>query len=354
LCDQAAVTTPIASGAICYSYGGGDYRMKTRTVLLALLVLGGLATGAFAQVGFITIGSGSTTGVYFPIATGIAKLINDADIGYRANARSTGGSVFNIGAIQGGELQMALVQNDIAFYAVRGQVVEAFRGKPTPKLRGMAVLYPEPVHILARSDRNIRSVADLKGKRVYVGDVGSGAEQNSMQVLEAFGLKIDDLAEAVRGSATAGAQLLQDGRIDAMFYTVGLGNAAITQAALTAPVTFLGVEPARIAQLQAKYPFLTAFTIPSGAYRGVTAPVVTVTVLAQLATTSDLDTPTVYNIMRLLFQEKLTEFKRLHANLDRYFDVAKSLDGMAIPLHAGAQLFFKEKRIPIPAAIEAK
>lgn len=328
--------------------------MKTRLVLLTLLVVGGLATGAFAQMGFITIGSGATTGVYFPIATGIARLINEADMGYRANARSTGGSVFNVGAIQSGELQMALAQNDIAFYAFRGTVVEAFRGRPTPKLRGMAVLYPEPVHILARADRNIRSVADLKGKRVYVGDIGSGAEQNSMQVLEAFGLKFEDLGEAVRGGAAAGVQLLQDGRIDAMFYTVGLGNAAITQAALTAPVTFLGLETARITQLRSKYPFLAPFTIPSGAYRGVAAPVVTVTVLAQLVTSSDLDTPTIYNIMRLLFTDKITDFRRIHANLERFFDLPKSLDGMAIPLHAGAQLYFREKGIPIPAGIEAR
>jgi TRAP transporter TAXI family solute receptor len=328
--------------------------MKARTLVFTLFLVGGLAAGAFAQAGFITIGSGGTAGVYFPIATGMARMINDANLGYRANARSTGGSVFNVTAIQSGELQMALVQNDIAFYAVRGEVVEAFRGRPTPKLRGMAVLYPEAVHILARSDRNIRSVADFKGKRVYIGDIGSGAEQNSIQVLEGFGLKVEDLAEPVRGSAAAGAQLLQDGRIDGMFYTVGLGNAAITQAALTAPVTFLGVEPARIARLRQKYPFLTSFTIPSGAYRGVTAPVVTVTVLAQLATSTDIETPLVYNVMRLLFDEKLADFKRVHANLERYFDVGKALDGMAIPLHAGAQLFFKERRVQIPAAIEAR
>ncbi len=328
--------------------------MRYRMSLLAILLVLGLAAGAAAQTGFITIGSGSTTGVYFPIATGVANMINAANIGWRANARSTGGSVFNISAIQGGELQMALVQNDIAYYAFRGEFVEAFKGKPTPKLRGMAVLYPEPIHILARRDRGINTVADMKGKRVYVGDVGSGAEQNSIQVLEAFGLKVDDLAQAVRGSATAGAQLLQDGRIDAMFYTVGLGNAAITQAALTAPVAFLGVDAARLGPLRAKYPFLAAFTIPAGAYRGVDAPVTTVTVLAQLATTTDMPADAVYRIMKLLFDEKAADFKKIHANLERFFDVSRSLDGMAIPIHAGAQLFFLEKNIRVPDLIQAR
>jgi TRAP transporter TAXI family solute receptor len=328
--------------------------MKYGMSLLAILLVLGLAAGASAQAGFITIGSGATTGVYFPIATGIANMINAGNIGYRANARSTGGSVFNIGALQGGELQLALVQNDIAFYAFRGEVVEAFRGKPTPKLRGMAVLYPEPVHILARRDRGINNVGDLKGKRVYVGDVGSGAEQNTLQVLEAYGIKFDDLAQAVRGSATAGAQLLQDGRIDAMFYTVGLGNAAIMQAALTAPIMFLGVDGPRYTQMHAKYPFLATFTIPAGAYRGVDAPVTTVTVLAQLAASTDMPTDAIYRIMKLLFDEKLADFKKLHANLDRFFDVGKSLDGMAIPIHAGAQLFFQEKNIRVPDLIQAR
>lgn len=328
--------------------------MRYRMSLLAILLILGLAAGVSAQVGFITIGSGATTGVYFPIATGVANMINAANIGWRANARSTGGSVFNVTAVQAGELQMALAQNDIAFYAFRGEVVEAFRGKPTPKLRGMAVLYPEPVHILARRDRGITTVADMRGKRVYVGDVGSGAEQNSIQVLEAFGLKIDDLGQAVRGSATAGVQLLQDGRIDGMFYTVGMGNAAITQAALTAPVAFLGVDAARLGPLREKYPFLAAFTIPAGTYRGLDAPVTTVTVLAQLVTTTDMPVDAIYRIMKLLFDEKVADFRRIHANLERFFDVSRSLDGMAIPIHAGAQLFYQEKGIRVPDLIQAR
>lgn len=322
--------------------------MKHGTLAVASLLVLALAAGVSAQVGFITIGSGGTAGVYFPIATGIARMINDANIGTRANARSTGGSVFNVTAIQGGELQMALAQNDISFYAYGGTVVEAFRGKPTTKLRGIAVLYPEPIHILARRDRGIKTVADMRGKQVYVGDVGSGAEQNSIQVLEAYGLKLSDLGQAVRGSATTGVQLLQDGRIDAMFYTVGLGNAAIMQAALTAPIEFLAIDPMKLRDIREKYPFLHAFGIPAGVYRGVDAPVVTVTVLASLVTSIDLPADVVYRITKLLFDEKLDEFRGIHSNLERYFHPLKALEGMAIPLHPGAVRFYQEKNIRIP------
>lgn len=184
-----------------------------------LLIIGAslaLAASALAQE-FVTIGSGSTTGVYFPVATGIAKLINDAGVGIRANARSTGGSVFNINAIASGELQMGLSQNDIAYYAYNGSSIPAFEGKPVKSIRSIAVLYPEVVHIVARAEAKIDSVADLKGKRVVVGDVGSGTEQNARQILEAYNLSFNDLGQTIRVGASQGISLLQDGRADAMF-----------------------------------------------------------------------------------------------------------------------------------------
>lgn len=236
-----------------------------------LLIIGAslaLAASALAQE-FVTIGSGSTTGVYFPVATGIAKLINDAGVGIRANARSTGGSVFNINAIASGELQMGLSQNDIAYYAYNGSSIPAFEGKPVKSIRSIAVLYPEVVHIVARAEAKIDSVADLKGKRVVVGDVGSGTEQNARQILEAYNLSFNDLGQTIRVGASQGISLLQDGRADAMFYTVGLGASAIQQLALTTRINLVAVEPAKVKTVAQKYPFYANFIIPSGVYRGV-------------------------------------------------------------------------------------
>ncbi|AEB11359.1 TAXI family TRAP transporter solute-binding subunit [Marinithermus hydrothermalis] len=323
--------------------------MKHGKFVLAALLGLALGAGALAQRTFITIGSGSTTGLYFPTAVGIAKIINDADIGVRANGRSTGGSVFNAGAIQSGELQMTLIQNDIAFYCYTGTVVEACKNNPATKLRGIATLYPEPVHILARADSGIRSVADFKGKRVYVGDVGSGVEQNAKQILEAYGLTFDDLGQQVRGRAGQAVQLLQDGRLDAMFYTVGIGSAAIQQAALTTDIEVLALDLDTINKLKEQYPFYAQVIIPGGVYQGIDVSVPTVTVKATLAASADLPEDVVYRITKLLFQEKLEEFYNIqNPNLREFFTLEKALDGMPIPLHPGAVRFYQEVGIPVP------
>ncbi len=324
---------------------------KGKLTLTAVLALA-LAGLGFAQKVFITIGSGSTTGVYYPVAVGVAKLINDNLDNVRANARSTGGSVYNALAIAKGELQMTMIQNDVAFYAYTGTVRKEFEGKPVEKLRGLATLYPEPVQIIARADSGIKSIADMKGKKVYVGDVGSGVEVNSRQIFEAYGMTFDDLGQAVRGRANQAAQLLQDGRIDALIYTAGLGTATIAQPALTTDVVFVPIDLDKIQYLRNKYPFYAQFVIPAGFYSGKpTVSVPTVTVKATLAASADLPEEVVYNIMKLLFDEKFDEFKKIHANLEKYFTLDKALDGMPIPLHPGAVKFYQEKGIEVPAEL---
>ena len=145
-----------------------------KRILAATLGLALTTSMAWAQsTSFITIGSGSTSGLYYPTAVGIANILNNADVGLRANARSTGASVFNANAIGEGSMQMGMMQNNIAYYAYNGTGVEAFENNKIENLRGLVGLYPEAIHILARADAGIESVADLAGKRVYVGDVGS-------------------------------------------------------------------------------------------------------------------------------------------------------------------------------------
>ncbi|KGQ22047.1 TAXI family TRAP transporter solute-binding subunit [Thermus filiformis] len=307
-----------------------------RKLIGAVLVLG----FALAQE-FITIGSGSTTGVYFPVATGIAKLVNDANVGIRANARSTGGSVFNVNAIASGELQMALAQNDIVYYAFNGCCIPAFEGKPVKSIRALAALYPEVVHIVARQDAGIRTVADLKGKRVVVGDVGSGTEQNARQILEAYGLRFEDLGQTIRVGAAQGIQLMQDKRADALFYTVGLGASAIQQLALTTPITLVAVDLNKIAPLAKKYPFYVGFNIPGGTYKGVEVTTPTVAVQAMLIASEGLSADTVYRFMKAVFGN-VAEFKKIHPNLERFFDLQKAVKGLPIPLHPGAERFYKE------------
>ncbi len=329
-----------------------------RTIAQAAVLLLGLGTTmALAQPKtFVTIGSGSTTGLYYPTAVGIAKIVNEAGIDVRANARSTGGSVFNAKAVGDGQLQMALMQNNIAQYAYKGEGVAAFQGKPVTSLRGLAALYPEIVHILARKDAGISSPADLKGKRVHVGDVGSGTEQDAKNIMGAYGLTLDDLQSAVRGSAGDAVNLLRDGRIDAMFYTVGLGAAAITEAAQTAPIAVVPIAPEKIAELHKEYPFYTAFTIPGGTYPDLPDDVTTVTLKATLVASSKLSEQAVYEFMKTVFHDKIKAFYGdiQNPNLKPYFKVDNALDGMPIPLHPGAVKFYKEEGITVPPELEPK
>ncbi len=325
-------------------------RLKFSKRILALGCGLALTTAmAWAQSSFITIGSGSTSGLYYPTAVGIAKILNQADVGLRANARSTGASVFNANAIGEGSMQMGMMQNNVAYYAYNGTGVEAFKDKKIENLRGLVGLYPEAIHILARSDTGIESVADLAGKRVYVGDVGSGTEQDAKNIMGAFGVTFDDLQATVRGSSGNAVGLLRDEKIAAMFYTVGLGSAAIVEAAQTAPITVVSITEEQLSQLQEEYAFYTPFTIPSGTYPGVDEDVQTVTLKAMLAVSSDMSEKDVYTFMNTIFNNKLEAFYSdiQNPNLDKYFTVENAIEGMSIPLHAGAVKFFKEQGVEV-------
>jgi TRAP transporter TAXI family solute receptor len=319
----------------------------------AAVVLG--ATAALSQQQtFITIGSGSTTGLYYPTAVGIAKIVTESDIGVRANARSTGGSVFNAKAIGDGQMQMGLMQNNIAAYAYQGAGVEAFKDKPIKSLAGIAALYPEVVHVLAREDAKIASPADLKGKKVYVGDVGSGTEQDAINIMAAYGVQIADLQNAVRGSAGNAVNLLRDNRIDAMFYTVGIGSSAIVEAAQTAPIRVVSIGADKITELNKKFAFYTSFTIPKGTYPEQENDATTVTLKAMLAADAKLPEEAVYKFTKTVFGDKLQAFYNdiQNPNLKKYFKVENALDGMPIPLHPGAARFFKEAGVKISGDLE--
>jgi len=315
-----------------------------KRVTTALLL--GTAAVAFAQGNtFLTIGSGATTGVYFPVATGMAKMINDAGQGVRANARSTGGSVFNVNALATGELDAAVAQNDIVYYAYRGTGIQAFQGKANNKLRTMAVLYPEVLHVVARRDAGINSIADLRGKRVVIGDLGSGTEQTARQVLEAYNLGFDDLGQALRVSPAQGINLMQDKRADALFYTVGVGASAISQIAQTVDVKVVPVGGNQAASLIKKYPFYVRFNIPARSYRGVGATVPSVAVQATLVTTTAVSEDTVYKAMKASMGNQAA-LEALHPSLGA-FSYDKAVKGLPAPLHPGAVKFFREKGVNI-------
>lgn len=314
--------------------------MKKYLALLATAMLAAASIGS-AQ-GVITIGSGATTGVYFPIASGIATMINEANLGLRANARSTGGSVFNLNAIGSGELQMALVQNDTAFYAFNGTGLAAFEGKPFKGFRSIASLYPEIVHVIARADAKVTKISDLKGKRVIVGDVGSGTELNAKQILEVNGLTFADLGQTIRTSITASIGLMQDGKADVAIFTSGLGAAGIAQIAQTTKSVLVEVDRTTAQALAKKYPYYTDVLIPGGTYKGVDVTTPAVAVQAMLVVAESASADDVYKISKTLF-DNVANFQKIHPNLARFFTMAKAVKGLPVALHPGAQRYYKEK-----------
>ncbi|WP_457630417.1 TAXI family TRAP transporter solute-binding subunit [Oceanithermus sp.] len=325
--------------------------MKKNGIFLAALLGLALMTVTPAKM-FITIGSGGYTGTYYPVSVGIARIINSNLPDIRANAISTGGSLFNIIAIQTGNQQMAMAQNDTCYYAYTGTVIEKVRGRPTKRIRGIAKLYSQPIHIIVRKGTGITSVADMRGRPVYVGDIGSGTEQSAKLILKTYGLTLDDLGEAVHGKASQAVQMLIDGKIDAMFFSAAVGSSAFVQAAEKADVFFLSMDQEHIERLMRSYPFYSKMTVPAGTYPNQKEAFDAVAISSLLIASVDLPEDVVYRIAKLLFVDKVDEFKAIKPVLARYFSIEKGLEGMTIPVHKGAARLYRELKIAIPEEVK--
>ena len=298
-----------------------------------------------AQAGrttFVTIGTGGITGVYYPTGGAIAKMVNKKrkEYGIRATVESTGGSVFNVNAVMTGDLEFGVVQSDRQYQAVNGMAEWKDKGKQGD-LRAVFTIHPESITLVAADDSGINSIQDLKGKRVNIGNPGSGQRQNSIDALEAAGLdwQKDIKAEGVKAAEAPG--LLQDGRIDAFFYTVGHPNGNIKEATSgkrkvhMVPIT--GVD-----SLLAKYPYYAKAVVPMKFYSGASneSDVETFGVKATFVTSSKVPDEVVYAITKEVF-DNFEAFKKLHP---AYGVLTKKnmLEGMSAPVHPGAMKYFKE------------
>jgi len=289
----------------------------------------------------VTIASGWVTGVYFLLAGAISRIVYEKVPDLKLTVESSGASVANAKLIASGDTDFAILQNDIAFYAFTG--VEPMFDKAVPNIRGVASLYPEHCQIHARKASNISSVEDLKGKRVSVGPLGSGTEQNAIQILEAYGLKFEDLGKVERLSPTESGDFLKDDRIDAAFYTVGVGAPVIADAAIMFETVIVPIDGAEADALIKKYPFYSKEKVPAGVYKGIDKDVPTVAVLAILVAKAELEEDVVYKITKAMF-ENTKNIEMAHAK-GKEVKLEKALIGMPIPIHPGAGKFFKEEGI---------
>ena len=313
-------------------------RLSILSVLLVLVisVVAGCGDSA-GEKKFLNIATGGTAGTYYPIGGAMAEILNNNIEGMNASAQSTGATVANINMLQEGSVDLAIVQNDITYYAANG--IEMFEGKKIDNLRGIASLYPETCQIITLDATGIKSIADLKGKRVAVGAMGSGAEANARQILEAYGITYDDIDEQFLSFSEA-ASALKDGNVDAAFLTAGYPTAAVQDIASQNPVRVLPVEDDKAEALIAKYPFYTKVTIPAGTYAGFDEDVQAMSVMAMLVCTDKIDEQMGYDITKALFTN-LDRIKAAHA-VGKFITKESVMEGMPITMNAGAEKYFKE------------
>lgn len=319
--------------------------------LLFVLVIGMVSAAGFAEgrgesagsPEFATIGTGGVTGVYYPTGGAISKMVNRKSDEYnlRVTVESTGGSVYNVNAIMSGDLEFGIVQSDRQFQAYNGE--GDWAGDPQKKLRAVFSIHPESISLLAADESGIQSIADLKGKIVNIGNPGSGQRGNATDILMAAGIDPEKDLQAEGLKAAEAAGMLQDGRIDAYFYTVGHPNGSFKEATSGAKKAhFVPIDGAPVDVLVDMYPYYAKSIIPVSSYPGATntADVPTFGVKATLCTSADVSDDVVYAIVKEVF-DNLEDFKKLHPAY-ALLSAEDMLSGLSAPLHPGAEKYFKE------------
>ncbi|RSD29443.1 TAXI family TRAP transporter solute-binding subunit [Mesobacillus subterraneus] len=285
---------------------------------------------------FMSILTGGTGGTYFPLGGSFAKIVSEAT-GVETNAETTGASAENMQSIKDNKGEIAFTQTDIASYATEGKLM--FDGNKIDNIKAIGTLYPETIQIVTTEKSGIKTVEDLKGKKVSIGAPGSGTAANAEQILEVYGLSLSDIKkqdlsfdESVTG--------IKDGTIDAAFVTAGTPTAAVEELSATEKVVIVPVEADKADALIEKYPYYAKEVVPSGTYK-LASEVPTVAVLAMLVVKSDLSDELVYDITKSIFEnlDQVTHAKAKQIKLEN------ALNGVGIDVHPGAQKYFDEKGV---------
>jgi len=303
-------------------------------VLILVLVLG--ACGGGGEIRMI-MATGGTAGTYYPLGGAMAGVINN-HTDYHVTINASGASADNIRQIGAGDAHIALAQNDVMSYAFTGWGTWA-DAEPVTNLATLMSLYPETIQIVVLAASGIYSVEDLAGRRVSVGDVGSGVNANATQVLAAHGLTMADINEFNLGFGPS-ADAMRDGTIDAFFVTAATPNTAIQELSVARDIRLLPIAEDVIAALMADYPFYVRVVVDSSDYTWVTEPIVTIAVQATLIASTEMDEEVAYNIVRALI-ENAAEVEQGHAR-GAYITPENAVQSISVPFHPGAERFFRE------------
>ena len=315
-------------------------RGAVAVVLIAGFVMYGCGE---SRMEYVTIGTGGVTGIYYPTGGAISRMINQKsdDYAIKATVESTSGSVFNVNAVLTGDLEFGVAQSDRQYQAYNG-LAEWSEAGPQTDLRSVFAIHPESITLVASEPSEVRAAADLRGKRVNLGNPGSGQLQNSRDVLAALGIDEDDIApEHVKAMEAPG--LLQDERLDAFFYTVGHPNGNIKEATSgRIKVRIVPIRGPEAERLLEQYPYYAKSIIPREFYPYAlnTEDIETVGVKATFVTSRQVSEDIVYAVTREVF-ENLDEFKTLHPAY-QVLTEESMLEGLSAPIHRGALKYYRE------------
>ena len=322
--------------------------MRIQTVLKTLAVAAAASTAvlsapASAQQKFMTIGTGGVTGVYYAAGGAICRLVNKgrSQHGYRCTVESTGGSVANINTLRAGDLDFGVAQSDWNYHGYKGTSSFQKNG-PFEDLRSVFALHPEPFTMLARADANATNIVDLKGKRVNVGNPGSGTRASMEELLTAMDWKLSDFSLASELKADEHGAALCDNKIDAFFYGVGHPSANIQDPVTTCGAKLVNITGPAIDKLVAENSYYAKAVIPGGLYKGNDQDTQTYGVLATFVTSAKVPEDAVYTMVKAVF-DNFDEFKKLHPAFAHLNAENMVKDGLSAPLHAGAAKYYKEK-----------
>lgn len=297
----------------------------------------GETAGGDGWVENITLLTGGEAGVYFPLGVAMADIIDSSFDNVTATGVSSGASVSNAEQLNNGEAQLALVQNDIAFYGAEGANMFS---ETLDNYSGVFTIYPETIQLVTLADSGIDSVADLEGKRVAIGDMGSGTEANATQIIEAHDMTIDDVDAQYLDFADASTNL-QDGNVDAAFVTAGTPTGAIQELSASADVKIVSFDEEAMNNLMEEYSYYTQVDIPADAYDNFDSTASTVAVQAMLIASNDIPEDQMYEMTKAIF-ENLDSMANAHVRGEE-LNLETAEDGMSIDLHPGVQRYYDEQ-----------
>jgi len=313
--------------------------LRIMVIMVCMLLVFSMSSLS-AKKAAISMVTGGTAGTYFPVGGAICEVINEALPNIEVTALTGNASVANINLIWKHEIESGLTQNNIADWAYNSS--KLYKGKePVKNLRAIAALFPETMHIVAQKSANINKIDDMKGKKISVSSPGSGGEADIKAILGALGITFNDF-NAVNLDQATSAQYMKDKLLDAFWTTIGYPGSSVIDIAQRREINLVPFSDEEIEKVIKEYPYYVKSIIPGGTYKGVDEDTQTLSVMAIWAVDADVDEEVIYQVTKALWDNvNLARIHLAHAKA-KNITLETALDGISIPLHPGAEKFYKE------------